>query len=128
MSIKFTKLAQISVITTILSLCSVEVMAESHQDTHSSEAISLNQAFKDAYFTRGKNAYEQSGFFGQINAIVGLTGFPEQHISKDGQAVDSLYRQAMQRQTEVGSPIMTRDLANPYDTSLLENPDYISIK
>jgi hypothetical protein len=127
MSIKFTKLAQISVIITIACLCSVEVMAETHEDTHSSDT-SLNQAFKDAYFTRGKNAYEQSGYAGQINAIVGLTGFPEQHITKDGQAVDNLYQHAMQQQTQAGSPIMTRDLMNPYDTSLMENPDYISIK
>jgi hypothetical protein len=128
MSIKFTKLAQISVITTIVSLCSIEVMAETHEDAHNSETISLNQAFKDAYFTRGKNAYEQSSIQSQIDTIVGFTGFPEQHIVRDGQAVDSLYRHAMQRQTQIGSPIMTRDLINPYDTSLVENPDYISIK
>ncbi|MGF1539165.1 MAG: serine/threonine protein kinase [Pleurocapsa sp.] len=128
MSIKFTKLAQILVITTIASLFSVEVMAQTEDDSNSSETISLSQAFKDAYFTRGKDAYEQSGYLGQINAIFGFTGFPEQHISQDGQAVNSLYRYALQKQTEVGSPIMTRDLANPYDTSLLENPDYISVK
>ncbi len=144
MSIKLTKLthrllrnwfsqpaltvAQILAIATIVSMCSQEAMAETHGDRHSSDSVSLNQAFKDAYFTRGKDAYEQSGYFGQINTIFGFTGFPEQHIVKDSKAVDSLYQDAMRQQTEVGSPIMTKDLANPYDTSLLENPDYISTK
>ncbi len=128
MSVKFTKLTQILVITTIASVCSVEVRAETHGERHSSESVSLNQAFKDAYFTRGKDAHEQSGYWSQINTIVGFTGFPEQHIVKDSKAVDSLYQDAMRQQTEVGSPIMTKDLANPYDTSLLENPDYISTK
>ena len=117
MSIKFTKLSQILIVTIIASFGSVEVMAETP---------SLNRAFKDAYFTHGKDAYEQSNFLGQLNTIVGFTGYPEQHISRDGQAVDKIYRDAMKQQTEVGSPIMTRDLDNPYDTSLRENPDYIS--
>ena len=127
MSIKFTKVAQILVITTITSMCSVKVMAETHNDPIS-ESISLNQAFNDAYFSHAKNAYEQSGYWGQFNAIFGFAGFPEQQIAEDSKAVYLLYQDAMRQQTETGSPIMTKDLANPYDTSLLENPDYISTK
>ncbi len=127
MSIKFTKLSQILVITTIATMCSIEVMAETHSDP-TSASVSLNQAFHDAYFTHAKNAYEQSGYSGQINTIFGFIGFPEQQIARDARAVDSLYQDAMKQQAEVGSPIITRDLANPYNTSLLENPDYISIK
>ena len=127
MSIKFTKLSQILIITTIASMCSIEVIAENHSEG-TSPSVSLNQAFNDAYFTHAKNAYEQSGYWGQTNTIFGFIGFPEQQIARDARAVHSIYQDAMKQQAEVGLPIMTKDLVNPYNTSLLENPDYIGIK
>jgi len=116
MSIKFTKLSKVLVIATIASLFAIEAKAEMEQ--------SLNDAFKDAYYTKGKNAFKQSNIFGQINTIAGFTGFPEQHISSDGKAVDELYEAGLERQSASGEPIVTRDLDNPYDTSLRENPSY----
>ena len=115
MSIKFTKLTKVLAIATIASLFSIEAKAEMQ---------SLHQEFEDAYFTRGKNAFSQSSIFGQINTIAGFTGFPEQHISTDGKAVDELYHQSLEMQAASGEPIVTRDLENPYDTSLRENPSY----
>ncbi len=58
----------------------------------------------------------------QINTIVGFTGFPEQHISSDGNAVDNVYRAGMKQQSATGMKMITRDLENPYNTSLRENP------
>ncbi|MEM6613675.1 MAG: serine/threonine protein kinase [Cyanobacteria bacterium P01_C01_bin.72] len=116
MSIKFTKLSKVLVVATIASLFAVEAKAEMEQ--------SLNDAFRDAYFTKGKDAFKQSNIIGQINTIVGFTGFPEQHISSDGKAIDELYEAGLERQSSLGERIVTRDLANPYDTSLLENPSY----
>jgi hypothetical protein len=119
MSIKFTKLSTVLVIATIASLFSIETKAEMKP---------LDEAFKDAYFTRGKNAFEQSTIFGQINTILGFTGFADQHITVDGKKVDLLYQEAMKKQTETGSRMITRDLTNPYDTSLRENPSYSAIE
>ena len=116
MPIKFTKLSKILVIATIASLFSIEAKAEMEP---------LHEAFKDAYFTRGKNAFSQSSIFGQINTIAGFTGFPEQHISSDGKAVDKLYQKGLEMQASSGERMVTRDLKNPYDTSLRENPSYI---
>lgn len=124
MSIKFTKLSKILVIATIASLFSVEAMAET-KNKKSMEMISLEQAFQDAYFKRGKNAFQQSSILGPINTIFGFTGFPEQHISIDAQAVDQVYQNGIKQQAATEIPIMTRDLANPYDTSLMENPSYM---
>ena len=117
MSIKFSKLSKVLVIGAIASLFAVEVQAEMKP---------LDDAFKDAYHKRGKNAFKQSNIFGQINTIVGLTGFPEQHVSLDGKAVDQLYQQSLTRQTSSGEYLVTRDLENPYNTSLRENPSYIA--
>jgi hypothetical protein len=117
MSIKFTKLSKVLVIAAIASLFAVEAQAEMKP---------LDDAFKDAYHKRGKDAFRQSNIFGQINTIVGLTGFPEQHVSLDGKAVDQLYQQSLIKQTSSGEYLVTRDLENPYNTSLRENPSYIA--
>jgi hypothetical protein len=113
MSIKFTKLTKVLAIATIASLFSLEAKAEMQ---------SLDRAFEGAYFSKGKNAFKQSNFLSQINTIVGFTGFPEQHISSDGNAVDNVYRAGMEQQSATGMKMITRDLENPYSTSLRENP------
>ena len=115
MSIKFTKLSKILVIATIASLFAIEAKAETKP---------LDEAFEEAYFTKGKNAFKQSSIFGQINTILGFTGFPDQHISSDGKAVDKVYNEGLERQASSGEPLVTRDLENPYSTSLRENPSY----
>ena len=119
MFIKFTKLSAVLVIATIASLFSIEAKAEMQP---------LDDAFEDAYFKRGKNAFQQSNIAGQINSILGLTGFADQHITADGKAVDEIYKLGIEAQSASGMRIMTRDLPNPYDTSIRENPSYSAIK
>ncbi|MBE9043727.1 serine/threonine protein kinase [Pleurocapsales cyanobacterium LEGE 10410] len=121
MPIKFTKLSKILVIATIASMFSIEAKAEKIV-----EEVPLDEAFEAAYFTKGKNAFKQSTIWGQVNTIVGFTGFPEQHIATDAKKVDQLYRLSLERQASLGEPLRTRDLENPYSTSLRENPDYLS--
>ncbi|WP_019507299.1 hypothetical protein [Pleurocapsa sp. PCC 7319] len=121
MSIKFTKLTKLSkilVVSTLASLFSLPAQAE---------MMPLHEAFEDAYFTKGKNAFKQSSIWGQFNTIFGFTGFPEQHISSDGKAVDRVYQEGMMQQAATGMRMYTRDLENPYDTSLKENPSYSAI-
>lgn len=119
MSIKFTKLSIVLVIATIASLFSIEAKAETK---------SLDQAFEDAYFKKGKNAFTQSDLLGQANSIFGFTGFADQHIASDGKAVDKLYKQGTEAQSGSGMRMLTRDLENPYDTSLRENSSYSAVK
>ncbi len=122
MSIKFTKLTKLSQILLIAGAASI------FGNSVRAEMMPLDEDFEAAYFSNGKNAFVQSNVFGQINTIVGFTGFPEQHINRDGQAVDRVYRAGMAEQSSMGASIMTRDLANPYDTSLRENPNYSAIE
>lgn len=119
MSIKFTKLTKLLIIATIASLFSLEAKADKPVDK-----VSLKEAFKAAYFDNGENAFAQSGFLGQINTIVGIPKFPEQDIAADAKEVDLLYEVAIQRQTSTGERLFTRDLENPYDSSLRVNPGY----
>jgi len=122
MSIKFTKLTNLSQILLIAGAASIFGAAAQ------AEMMSLDQDFRDAYFSNGKTAFAEGNIFGQFNTITGITGFPDQHISRDGKAVDQVYQTGMAEQTGMGASMMTRDLANPYDTSLRENPSYSAIK
>ena len=119
MSNKFTKLSKILVIATIASLFSMEAQAN-----EGSKEVPLSEAFKAAYFTNGENAFRQSGIFGQINTILGIPKFPEQDVAADAEEVDLLYELALERQTSTGERLVTRDLDNPYNTSLREIPNY----
>ncbi len=123
MTIKFTKLSKILVIATIASVFAAPAMAEKDQSP-----MSLNEAFKAAYFKHAGNAYEKMGFFGQLDSLLGLTWFADRQIMLDGKSVDSVYQQAIEQQASAGMPMMTRDLPNPYTTSLIENPRYIGTK
>lgn len=122
MSIMFAKLTKLSIL--LLGVSAAGLLSSPAQ----AEKMSLNDEFKEAYFTHGKNAFVQSNIVNQFNTIVGLTGYPEQHINRDAQAVDKLYKMGMAEQSSLGARIMTRDLPNPYDTSLRENPSYSAAK
>ena len=115
MSIKFTQLGKVLVLATIASLFADQVKAEMQP---------LPEAFENAYFKKGPNAFRQAGILEQINTIAGITGYPEQDIAGDAEAVDNVYRAGLEKQSATGMKIITRDLENPYDTSLLENPSY----
>ena len=119
MSIKFTRLSKILLLAGVASMFSLSAKAEMKP---------LDQEFQDAYFANGKNAFMQSNIVGQINTILGFTGFPDQHISRDAKKVDEVYQAGMAKQSSMGARMMTRDLANPYDTSIRENPSYSAIK
>ena len=124
MFIKFTKLTKVLIITTITSLVAIETQA----NTDASAKIPLTDAFEAAYYENGENAFMQSSMLGQINTIVGIPKFPEQDIAADAKQVHSLYETALEKQTSAGERLITKDLDNPYDTSLRVNPRYGLIK
>ena len=111
----FTKLTKVLAIATIASLFAIEAKAETEP---------LAELFEAAYFKNGEDAFVQSGFIGQINTIVGIPKFPEQDIAADGKEIHKTYEYMLELQTSSGEPLITRDLDNPYDTSLRENPSY----
>lgn len=112
------KLSKVLAIVTIASLFATQARA----DTEPVGKVALDEIFKAAYFDNGENTIEQSGFLGQINTIVGIPKFPEQDITADMKEVHRVYQLALERQTSMGEPLITRDLDNPYDTSLRELP------
>ena len=122
MSIKFTKLSSILLITIAMSTAAPAVKAEKAETEHS---ILVTEVFEDAYFENSPNTFKESSILGQLNTIFGFRGFPDNHLVADGEALDDAFQKFGAKQYRVGSPVKTKDLTNPYSTSLQENPSYI---
>ncbi len=126
MSIKFTKLGSILLITAISSLFTVQAQAETaSQKKDKMQPLTTAEVFEKAFFDRSGDFFQNDRIFSQLNTILGFNRFPEKQITLDGKSVHMLYRDKMQTQAGSGTPIRTRDLINPYTTSLQENPEYI---
>lgn len=129
MSIKFTKLSAIFFLTTIASLYPLKLWAQTETEEAVIEdavtQVTLKQTFHDAFFSYSGNAFRNDGFVDQLNHILGFNLFPELQISQDGELIDSLFQDALKQQSENGTPMKTRDLENPFTTSLKENPGYL---
>ena len=121
MSIKFTKLSSILLVPIVAGIFAIEVKAEEPTAT----PVSVVDVFKDAYFEHTGDNYHNSSPVGELNTIFGFNGFPDNQISADGKLLDMLYQDLMAEQSQSGTSIKTRDLSNPYTTSLQENPGYI---
>ncbi len=124
MSIKFTKLSSIFFLTTIASLFPLKLWAQTTTENEVNQ-VTIQQVFTDAFFRHSGDAFRNGGLIDQLNHIFGFNRFPEIQISKDGKLVDILYQDILKQQAQKGAPMKTRDLINPYTTSLGENPDYI---
>ncbi len=126
MSIQFTKLSSILLITATSSLFAISAQAQTQpENLERIEPLSTLEVFEKAYFEHTGDAFQNDSILGQLNTIFGFKQFPEKQIALDGKLVDTLYRDVMKTQSQNGAPMKTRDLNNPYDTSLQQNPDYI---
>ncbi|MEM9273134.1 MAG: serine/threonine protein kinase [Cyanobacteria bacterium P01_F01_bin.143] len=121
MSIKFTKLSSILLLTTIASLCPLKLWAQTTTDNEGAS----QRIFEKAFFENSGTAFRNDGFVDQLNHIFGFNQFYDIQISKDGELVDILYQDGLKQQAEAVAPIKTRDLENPFSTSLQENPSYL---
>ena len=110
MSIKFTKLSPILFTVAIASSLMTGV----------ARADSVSETFKKAYFDNSGDAFENATIWGQLEFMFGLNGFAEQKIARDGKLVNIIYHDVMEQQAESGPAIITRDLKNPFETSVAE--------
>jgi S-layer homology domain len=101
---------------------------ETTSATDSSE--SLTDAFGRAFNENSGTFYESTGLLGQLNTILGIVSFtvpaafPENQIVRDAELISIMYKDAIEQQSSLPR-LRTRDLPNPYETSVLESPDYV---
>ena len=86
----------------------------------------LDEAMNRAYYSHNKPVYQNQLLPRQLFFIFGpswnlLEGnYPEIEITKDARSVHNLYVEAMRIQNTSGPVLRTRNLPNPYNTSLME--------
>lgn len=57
-----------------------------------------------------------------IEVLIGVPGFPENLLARDGRRIHSVYLDLLNQQVASDPLIRTADLPNPYNTSLLTLP------
>ncbi|AFZ52194.1 hypothetical protein WEU38_00175 [Cyanobacterium aponinum AL20118] len=91
--------------------------------------LTINQLVNEAFWENSGDFFEQASMGGQLNTIFGWRKFPqgsypENNITEDGLLLYAILSDYFRQLQEREPIIRTRDLANPFDTSLRENPQY----
>jgi hypothetical protein len=101
-----------------------------------SNLVLQDDIFYKVFFYYGGDYYDQVDQGSQLNTIFGwnafssrwkalpLGAFPENQIMESARLVNRVYHDALYQQTSTDPTIRTRDLNNPFDSSLIENPCY----
>lgn len=97
--------------------------AQPASSTTSSSYGSPADTFNRAYFKNDPSYFRNQSYVRQLDAIFGFRdSFPETEIQRDAELVDFLYQDVLRQQYSVAPVIRTRDLPNPYNTSILGSP------
>ncbi len=91
-----------------------------------SQYETLSDRFEQVFYTSDKEYSRNRSFLRQLDFLIGIGGlnksFIENEITADTKAVNVLYRDALLQQNSSDRVVRTRDLPNPYDTSILQSP------
>jgi hypothetical protein len=90
-------------------------------DSHSTATI-----FEKLLTDTAGDFYQDTSLEGQFNHMFG--SYSENEISEAGIKINQAFNQLMKQQVGNDPLMRTRDLANPFDTSIMENPDYLRSK
>ncbi|NJK39972.1 MAG: hypothetical protein HC835_12975 [Oscillatoriales cyanobacterium RM2_1_1] len=92
------------------------------------------EEFTEAATRVSGDSFEATSFLGQLTTIFGIAfpwpgninAFPESNIASDANSFNQVHREAMLKQTVTDPFIRTPDLINPFNTSILSQPNFIN--
>ncbi len=89
----------------------------------------MAETFNRAFFKNDPEFFRNRSFGRQLGLILGTpssrgNSFPENEITRDAEVADVLYQDGLEQQVSSGPIIRTRDLPNPYQTSILRSPRF----
>jgi hypothetical protein len=89
----------------------------------------LSELFNRAFNHNTGSFHDINDILGQVNNIFGARTFPgsylDNQISRDAKLVGTLYHYFLNQEMKKPS-IATRDLPNPFNTSIQEDPSYLN--
>ena len=91
--------------------------------------ISLPDLVNKAYSQRSGDFFDQASASGQLNFLYGWGDFPvgtfsDNNVAKDGQFIKVIVEDYFKQLTQREPDIRSRDIENPFNSSLQQNPDY----
>ncbi|NDJ19379.1 hypothetical protein [Myxacorys almedinensis] len=78
----------------------------------------INEAFYGS-----KDTFQNRNLGQSTESLIGVIGYPENLIARDGEKIHRLYRDLLNQQTSSDPILRTADLPNPYNTSVLLQPN-----
>jgi hypothetical protein len=91
--------------------------------------LTIPEKFEEAFFKNSGITFTNDNIGRQLNTMFGFGAFPEgsfpeNSIRRDARQVDRLYQELLEQQNSSDPVLRTRDLANPYNSSIMTDPDY----
>lgn len=123
MRINFNRLSGVLVIVVAASGFHGAAIAQSTSSTQPHAAPTLADKFEQTYFSNDPNFFRNRSIGRQLNWLFGINGFSENEINRDAAQLHKLFESSLKQQTTSDPVIRTRDLPNPYDSSILTSPN-----
>ena len=128
---RFVNLIPILVISAASSVFASEALAQTElTDSQPVRLETIPEVFNRAFYHGLGNTIDQFTIGGQLNLIFGWRAFPEGSFPENEHArqarlINILSRDVINQETSSGPTIRSRDLKNPFNTSLQQSPDYL---
>jgi hypothetical protein len=91
-----------------------------------SQYETLSDRFEQVFYTSDKEYTKNRSLGRQLDFLFGIgglnTSFVENEITADTKAITIFYKDELLKQGSSDRVVRTRDLPNPYDTSILQSP------
>jgi hypothetical protein len=99
-------------------------------DTYDTPRQTIPEAFNQAFNNESGGFFNIVNLGGQLNTIFGWKSFPmgsyrENQVTQEGEIVSTVLQDVLKQQAGSYPVMRTRDLNNPYNTSLIQNPSYL---
>jgi hypothetical protein len=86
-----------------------------------SRGLTVEEYFERTFFQNDREYFNNRSIGRQLDYIFGFrNSFPENEINRDTKAIHELYVELLEQQNQSDPILRTRDLPNPYCTSLLQ--------
>lgn len=124
MSLNVKKLVSVLAIFTAVSGLNSQAKAQPSAEAQFQRPQTTADRFQQLFYSNDKPFFENRSIFRQLDTIFGIgsfsNSFVENEIHADTQAVDNFYEEALAHQVASDPVVRTRDLPNPYDSSILQ--------
>lgn len=126
MSLNVKKLVGVLTIFAAVSGFDTQAKAQSTADTQFQRPQTTAEVFQELFYSNDKPFFENRSVIRQLDMIFGIgsfkNSFVENEIHADTQAIHEFYVEALANQVASDPVVRTRDLPNPYETSILQSP------